>query len=274
MGRSLQRIDSAGDPRVARYCSMKKRTAGGESIFVTEGLLLTKRLLQSRFEVDSLFVSEAFVEQVAPLVRPETPLYVASKQVLQQVVGFPFHRGVLGAGRRGIPLSVDDLLRGIDRRPRTNLIVCPHINQSENLGLIFRSAAAFGVDGILLGPRACDPLSRRCLRLSMGGALRVPFAVLADLPAELQRLKASYGFELVATVLEDDTAEPLCATHWRPRTALLFGNEFEGLSSEYLDLCDRRLTIAMQPGTDSLNVGVAAGIFVYEVTRSGGSQGQ
>ncbi len=269
----MQRIHSVDDPRVAPYRNMKQRTACGEGLFVTEGLMLTHRLLTSRFTVESVFMSQSSIEQVTPLIGPEVPVYVASREVLQQVVGFPFHRGVLGAGRRGRPLSVDDLLPCVEPRSRANLIVCPHVNQPENLGLIFRTAAAFGIEGVLLGSQTSDPLSRRCLRLSMGGALRVPFAVVADLPAELRRLKACWGFELVATAL-DDTAEPLHGAHWHPRTALLFGNEFEGLPTRYLEICDRRLTIAMQPGTDSLNVGVAAGIFVYELTRRGTSQRQ
>lgn len=264
----MHRIDSNDDPRLAPYRDMKARTARGESLFVAEGLLLLERLLKSRFEVESVLVAEPLVSQVAPLIRPKTPIYVASESMLQQIVGFPFHRGVLAAGRRGEPPSLEDLLGGGCNSQRS-LIVCPHVNQSENLGLIFRTAAAFEIDAVLLGPQASDPFSRRCLRLSMGGVLRVPFVVLADLPGDLERLKTLWNFELVATVL-DESAERLCDARWHPRTALLLGNEFEGLPPEYLRLCDRRLTIPMPPGTDSLNVGVAAGIFVYKWKAEGG----
>ncbi len=242
---------------------MKERTARGESIFVAEGLLLTERLLNSRFETVSVFASDCLVSQVEPLVPPEVPFYTASEQLLQQIVGFPFHRGVLALGRRGVPLSLDELLGSIGTGPEIGLLVCPHVNQSENLGLIFRTAAALGIDGIVLGTASADPFSRRCLRLSMGGSLRVPFVVASDPKHELEHLKNEWGFELVATVL-DQQAERLRGASWHPRTALLLGNEFEGLPAELLALCDRRRTIPMQPGTDSLNVGVAAGIFVYE----------
>lgn len=248
---------------------MKERTARGESLFVTEGLLLVERLLKSRFETESVLVAESYAAQMVPLVGLGVPLYVASESVLQQIIGFPFHRGVLAAGRRGQPSTLDDLLP--KSKPELGLIVCPHINQSENLGLIFRTAAAFEIDAILLGPQSSDPLSRRCLRLSMGGALRVPFVVLADLPAKLKYLQTRWGFDIVATVL-DEHAQRLGDARWKPRTALLLGNEFEGLPPEYLELCDRRLTIPMPPGTDSLNVGVATGIFVYQWKREDGAR--
>jgi len=155
-----------------------------------------------------------------------------------------------------------------DARPERSLIVCPQITQAENLGLVFRTAAGFGVDGILLGQQCCDPFSRRCLRLSMGGVLAVPFVRSEDLLLDLNRLKHQWGFDRVATVL-DPRAERLPDAAWGPRTALVFGNEFEGLSGEWLAACDRRVTIPMQPGTDSLNLGVAAGIFVYELKKRG-----
>ncbi|NUQ62286.1 MAG: RNA methyltransferase [Pirellulales bacterium] len=248
---------------MAPYRDLKERTARGESIFVTEGLLLTQRLLTSRFEAESVFVSEPFSADVERLAGPDVPVYVASEKVLQEIVGFPFHRGVLAVGRRGNPLLLDDLLWSVGVQSPLGLIVCPHVNQAENLGLIFRTAAAFGMDGVLLGPQSTDPFSRRCLRLSMGGSLRVPFVVSADLLRDLVRLKDRWKVELVATVV-DARAEPLSHARWQSRTALLVGNEFEGLPSQHLAVCDRRLTIPMQPGTDSLNVGVAAGIFLYE----------
>jgi tRNA G18 (ribose-2'-O)-methylase SpoU len=264
-------IHSIDDPRVAIYRNMKERTLRGENIFVTEGLMLTERLLKSRFAAESLLVSQRWAWQVEPLVPPEVPIYVAPEDLVHELVGFPFHRGVLGAGRRSEPLTLDTMLAAADARTELSLIVCPQVNQAENLGLVFRTAAAFGIDGLLLGEQCCDPFSRRCLRLSMGGVLRVPFVHSHDLLADLDRLKTRWGFERVATVL-DPAAEPLAGAAWKPRTALLFGNEFEGLSTDWLAACDRRVTIPMQPGTDSLNLGVAAGIFVYEMKKGMGGR--
>lgn len=268
----MERIHSIHDPRVAVYRDMKERTLRGENIFVTEGLLLTERLLASRFQTESLLVSERWVWQVQPLVPAEVPMYVAPDYLIQEMVGFPFHRGVLAAGRRGKDLTLEGLLGSADRDSPVSLIVCPHITQAENLGLVFRTAAAFGIDGVVLGPQACDPFSRRSLRLSMGGVLRVPFIRSEDLVIDLDRLGKQWGFDRVATVL-DSHAQRLDGASWKPRTALVFGNEFEGLSPQWLAVCDRSVTIPMQPGTDSLNLGVAAGIFVYELKKNGRTDG-
>ena len=226
-------------------------------------------MLESDYQTESVFVAEELAAQVAPLVGDRTPLYVAALSLLVEIVGFPFHRGVLGCGRRPPSKTLAELMTPIDSSQSLALVVCPEVNDSENLGLIFRTAAGLGVNGVLLGQRCCDPLSRRSLRLSMGGVLGVPFTRPQNLLEDLQMLKSRHGVELLATVL-DDRAEPIGQVRWPPRAGLLLGNEAEGLSDDYLSLCDRRVTIPMRPGTDSLNVGVAAGIFIYEMMRSRG----
>jgi tRNA G18 (ribose-2'-O)-methylase SpoU len=125
-----------------------------------------------------------------------------------------------------------------------------------------------GIDGVLLGHLCCDPFSRRCLRVSMGGLFRVPWAQSADVPADFQSLHRRYGVELAATVL-DPAAEKIDQIGWPLRLGLVFGSEFDGLRHHWLALCQRRVTIPMQAGTDSLNLGVAAGIFLYEAQRRG-----
>jgi tRNA G18 (ribose-2'-O)-methylase SpoU len=132
--------------------------------------------------------------------------------------------------------------------------------------MVFRTAAAFGVDAVLLGPKSCDPLCRRALRVSMGGVLRVPFFRSTDLAADLKLLKQRWSVALAGTVLADE-AELLPQVDWPDRVGLMLGNEFDGLEDQWLAFCDHRATIPMSPGTDSLNLGVAAGIFVYERMR-------
>jgi len=261
-----QRIDSIDDPRVGAYRNLRERTLRGESLFVAEGDLVTRRLLASRYRAESVFVTEKYAEEFSRLVG-DVPLYVADEPTLVEVVGFKFHRGVLGAGRRRPSLTLDALMARTDRSGRLRLVICPEITKPENVGLVFRSSAGFGVDGVILGPRCCDPLSRRSLRVSMGAVLLVPFVCSTDLEADLGRLKASWGVELAAAVL-DDRAERLDEFRWPGRTGLLVGNEYDGLGPTWLPLCDRRVTIPMAPGTDSLNLGVAAGVFLYEMTRA------
>jgi tRNA G18 (ribose-2'-O)-methylase SpoU len=259
----MERIESIDDARVAPYRNLRDRTLRGESIFVTEGELVTLRLLGSRYPAESVFVAEKFAERLEQAVG-DVPLYVGSEKLLREVVGFPFHRGVLGAGRRTGALGLDEMMAGAGMSGRCGLVVCPEVTKPDNLGLIFRSAAAFGVEGVLLGSRCCDPLSRRALRLSMGGVLQMPWVTSNDLPGHLRRLRTEWRFELWATVL-DERADRLDSLCWPDRTALLLGNEFDGLEEPYLSLCDRRVTIPMRPGVDSLNLGVAAGVFLYEM---------
>jgi tRNA G18 (ribose-2'-O)-methylase SpoU len=259
----VERIESLDDPRVAAYRNLRDRTLRGEEIFVTEGPLVTQRLLASRHEAESVLVAERFAEEFEELAAGKAPLYVARTDLLREIVGFPFHQGVLAAGRRPVPARFDDLLRGKEAAAELTLLVCPEITKPENMGLVFRTAAAFGLDGVLLGSRSCDPFSRRSLRVSMGGVLQVPFVKSAEFAADLRRLKEEWHFQLFAAVV-DDRAESLADVRWPPRVGIVLGNEFAGLDDPTLSACDCRVTIPMQSGMDSLNLGTAAAVFAYE----------
>jgi tRNA G18 (ribose-2'-O)-methylase SpoU len=151
-------------------------------------------------------------------------------------------------------------------------VVCPRIDNPENLGAIVRVADVFGTAGVLVGARCPDPLSRRVLRVSMGSALRLPVVSPPDLADELDRLGRDFGFETVAAVAGPD-AWPLDDFRSPARLALLLGSEAHGLEPDWLARCDRRVTIPMAPGVDSLNVAVAAGILLYHATRPGRAGG-
>ncbi len=263
----LEPIASLDDPRIAAYRNLRDRTLRGESLFVAEGRLLARRLLESAYEAESLLVEEPFAEEFERLAGGRVPVYVARKELLLKIVGYPFHRGARRVGRRPPARRLEDLLDALTSRQgsdRLRLVVLPEVTKPENLGLTFRAAAAFGIDAILLGPRSCDPLSRRALRVSMGGVLAVPFVRFKDLKHDLAALKATWGVELSAAVLDKD-APSLAEARWPARAGVVFGNEFHGLEGDVRKLCDRRWTIPMQPSTDSLNLGVAVGIFLYEM---------
>jgi tRNA G18 (ribose-2'-O)-methylase SpoU len=265
--REFESINSMADPRVAAYRNLPDRTLRGEGVFVAEGRLLVERLLRSHFPTDSVLVIKEYAAEFGAVVPVHVPLYVADEALLREIVGFNFHQGALAAGRRTPLPSASDLAESFQTRDRQSLVVLPEVTKPENLGLIVRSAAALGVGGVLLGERCCDPLARRSLRLSMGSVFQVPLARSIDLAADLLLLKQQFGFTLFATVLDPD-AEPLPAVQWPQRTAMLFGNEYDGLAATWLNLCDRRITIPMRPGVDSLNLGVAAGVFLYEMQLS------
>lgn len=265
MTMSANLITSIDDPRVAAYRDLKGRTARGEAMFVTEGRILTRRLLDSRFEVESVLLAEPFrAEFEDPAARRGVPVYLADEKLMRELVGFPFHLGVLGCAKRGRPRPLADLQPRLEQGGPMTLVVCPHTANRENLGSVFRSSGAFGVDGVLLGPDCCDVFSRRCLRCSMGAVLSLPVIQPADLAADLRELRGRWGFELWGAVL-DERAEVLSNLARPPRVALLLGNEFEGLGEQWLALCDRRVTVPMHGRIDSLNVAVAAGVFLYEL---------
>jgi tRNA G18 (ribose-2'-O)-methylase SpoU len=151
---------------------------------------------------------------------------------------------------------------------RATLVVCPRLDNPENLGALIRLCDVFGVAAMLVGPRCPDPLSRRVLRVSMGTALGLPVIASGDLGRDLARLGARWGFTTAATVVDADAdTEPLDAFRRPERLALLFGSESAGLGTEWLARCDHRLTIPMRAGAESLNVAVAAGIFLHHLTH-------
>ncbi len=171
----LEYVASLDDPRIAFFRNLRERTLRGESIFLAEGKIVTERLLQSKYQVDSLLVTEQYAEYFSTRVPAEIPIYVASERLLEQIVGFKYHQGVLAAGRRQPEPTFRQLLEAIGTRDPLRLVVCPEVTKPENLGLIFRSAAAFDLDGVLLGAQACDPFSRRVLRVSMGACFLCPW---------------------------------------------------------------------------------------------------
>ena len=262
----MHHITSLNDPRIASYRNLRERTLRGENLFIAEADLVVRRLIESDYAVESIFTTEEHAKELAALADDDTPVYVADKSLMVDIVGFPFHRGALAVGRRHEPPSLESVMKSLERESRLTFVVCPETTQAENLGMVFRSAAAFGVDAVILGPKSCDPLCRRALRTSMGGVLRMPFVRSTDLLEDLRTLRGRYDVHLAATVLADD-AELLPNVRWPDRVGLMLGNEFSGLSDQWLALCDHKVTIPMAPGTDSLNLGVAAGVFVYERMR-------
>lgn len=274
-------ISSLDDPRVQPYRQLKGSDVmrRGE-LFIAEGNKVVERLLQSDFETVSVLISEKREAEWGPKVPADVPLYVIPQELGALLVGFNFHVGVVACGRRRRSPTLEEVIREaggptFDQQPLTTLhspltlTVCPNCDNPENLGAIIRISRGFGVDAVILGKGCCDPFSRRVLRVSMGAAFRVPIVESRDLAADLARLQNEWRVELAATVL-DPHAEPLHTARRGDRLAILFGNEHAGLSEEWIARCDRRLTIPMTGEADSLNVSVAAGIFLHHFTRGRG----
>jgi tRNA G18 (ribose-2'-O)-methylase SpoU len=258
-------IQSLDDPLLDPYRHLKSTNLTRWSDeFTAEGLLVTTRLLESRFEVLSVLATERREAEIAPLVPAEIPFYVVPQSVAEELVGFDFHTGVLARGRRNLRPTLDEIVTRCGER--ITLAVCPNVNSPDNIGSVIRTCAALGVDALLLSRGCANPFSRRVSRSSMGSVFRVPIVDTFDLASMLNDLKQQHGFELIATVL-DPAGESLPTANRSARTAILFGNEKHGLEPEWIAQCDRRVTIPMESGTDSLNISVAAGIVLHHFTR-------
>jgi tRNA G18 (ribose-2'-O)-methylase SpoU len=251
-------VDSLDDPRLEAYRHMKDKELARDGLrFIAEGEHVVRRLLASGLCTESVLVARRKADAIAPLVPAATPLWVADDDMIERTIGFEFHSGVLACGIRPPSLELDRLL-SLDA---ATVVVCPLITNVQNLGSLIRISAAFGASAMILGERCCDPFFRQSVRVSMGTVFKLPFRRSADLVDDLNRLGRS-GYERVATVLAPD-AQALATARRREKLALLLGGEADGLEKQFIELCDRRCTIPMRHGTDSLNVAVAAGIFLY-----------
>ncbi|MDA1052807.1 MAG: RNA methyltransferase [Planctomycetota bacterium] len=256
-------IHDPGDEQLAVYRDLLSAKASRRcGLFVAEGRLLVDRLVESSFPTHSILVDERRVSLLAG--QPDDRLiYVTSAELIEEIVGYNFHRGILACGHRMPQPAVSDVMQQLPSR--ATVLVCVGIQDPTNLGSILRSAAAFGINAVLLGQQCSDPFSRRVLRVSMGATLKLPLIETDDLATDLNCLGNEFRFERIAAVL--DRAEVLDAAPRSDRIAILIGNEAHGLPDEISAVCERRVTIPMQLGTDSLNAAVASGIMLHHFTR-------
>lgn len=261
-------IDSLDDPRVWAYRNLKDRElAKAGRRFLAEGHHVALRLLASGYACESVLCSDKRLAMVKPHVPEAVDLFVAPARVVDAIVGFEFHSGVLAVGLRPPPEPLDAWMQERTRSDACLLVVCPHTRNCDNLGSIIRNAAAMGADGLLLGEQCTDPFWRRTIRVSMGTIFRLPLRVSDNLASDLAALRARWGVTLVAASLDDD-ALPLQWTSRPPRLALLLGSEDQGLGPDWTGLCDQKVKLAMHHGTDSLNVATAAAVFLYHYTSA------
>jgi tRNA G18 (ribose-2'-O)-methylase SpoU len=253
------------------YVRLRDRDLAGrtDGLFVAEGEVVVRVLAsarQTRFRVRSLLVEQRRVEALRDVLDglgDEVPAYVVAQDVMNDVVGFAIHRGILALGERGAPLAPESLLAGTGAALAIGLV---GLTNHDNVGSVFRNAAAFGARGVLLDAATCDPLYRKSIRVSVGGALVVPFARCASEEAMLDTIERA-GWEALSLSArgEELLDEVVDAPPLRGRV-LLMGTEGEGLPAHVLART-RRVRIDMTPALDSLNVAVASGIALYEATR-------
>lgn len=267
-------LDDPNDPRLADYVALtdvelRRRVEGDRGVFIVEGALAIERLVQSSYAVRSVLTNRRAFERLRDVLADvDAPVYVVADDVMRATVGFDLHRGAVASAVRPPERDVDELLGG-----GTRLLVLEGVNDHENLGALFRNAAAFGVDGVLLDPTCADPLYRRSVRVSLGHVLHVPFARAKAWSDAIDRLHDAGWTTIALTPSGDVTIDEVAAqlrqdqrASFAPaaaRVALLLGAEGPGLTDVAMRAAHHRVRIPISPGVDSLNVATAAAVALY-----------
>lgn len=259
-------IDDPDDPRLHDYTGLtdvdlRRRREPAEGLFIAEGEKVIRRARQAGYRMRSMLLSAKWVDAMRDVIDEEAaPVYAVSPELAERVTGYHVHRGALASMQRKPLPDAGTLLAGARR-----VAVLESVNDHTNIGAIFRSAAALGMDAVLLSPDCADPLYRRSVKVSMGAVFSVPYARAESWPHGLDAVREA-GFALLALTPDPKaTAMDDAAPHRRERVALMLGAEGEGLSRQALMAADEWVRIPMAHGVDSLNVGAAAAVAFYAV---------
>jgi tRNA G18 (ribose-2'-O)-methylase SpoU len=261
---AILRIHDPLDPRIAPFRDVRERDlAGRNGGFIAEGEVVLNVLARSRLHrARSLLIADKRLEKLLPLIDAfdeDVTVYVAGQAVMDAIAGFHIHRGILAYGDRAAPLTPEALLAGA--APDALVVVLFGIANHDNIGGVFRNAAAFGAAGVLLDPTCCDPLYRKAIRVSVGAALSLPFARLAPGEDAIELLGGG-GFTPLA--LSPSGRTPLKALACPARPAVLLGAEGPGLPANILARAET-IAIPMAGAFDSLNVATTSGIVLHHL---------
>ena len=287
----VEKITSLDQPELAPYRTMR-RSAEHETqgIFIAEGEKVVRRLLESRFETLSVLLPEKHLDAFRPLLeaRPENlTVHLADKVLLESLIGFSFYQGVLAVGKIPPPGTLADILKKTDR-PQL-FVAIDEVSNAENIGALARNCVAFGVSGLIVGETSSSPFLRRAVRNSMGAVFQLPVVELKHLRgphdstserhdrditpamknpplAETLRGLRAHGIRCIAAHPRAD-GKTLSQADFSGDCCIVFGSEGNGISKNVLDSCDEAVAIPMSPLVDSLNVGAAAAVFLYEAQR-------
>ncbi len=259
-------ITDPDDPRIGVYRQVRERDlVGRRGEFIAEGEVVLRVLLgaRGRCRAASLLIADRRLDALGQMIEglaPEVPVYAASQAVMDAIVGFHIHRGIMAHGLVPPDPGAEALLQGLG--PRALVLVLFGIGNHDNMGGLFRNAAAFGVDAVLLDPTCCEPLYRKAIRVSVGAALKVPFARLA---ADEDPLELLARADFTALALSPSGSEPVAGLQRPARAAVLLGAEGPGLPEALLRRT-RTVAIPMATGWDSLNVAASSAIILHELT--------
>lgn len=264
----LRKIDDLDAPELKAYRTLRRPEEHlREGYFIAEGEKVAVRLFKSGLEVVSILLTPAWFEAHRSLIdrlRPAPEVFVADRDLVESIVGFPLHQGIMALGRVPRPMTTEEIL-STAARPWL-LVALDGLANAENVGVLVRNAVAFGSTAIATGETSSSPYLRRAVRNSMGNVFRIPVLHPASLAAWLEDLRDDHSIRIIAADA-DANATPLPACDLSGDVCLVFGSEGMGLRPEVLARCHDRAVIPMQPGVDSLNVASASAVAFYEVAR-------
>jgi tRNA G18 (ribose-2'-O)-methylase SpoU len=263
---AVERIDRADDARISAYRDVRDgQLVRARGLFVAEGRLIVRRVVEDkRYRLHSLLVNDAALRDLASVsatIEPHVPIFACNTDDLAGIAGYHVHRGCLALVERPPATPIEEVLASAG-----TIVVLEGVSNADNVGSVFRNAAAFGAGGVLLSPTCCDPLYRKAIRTSMGAVLCVPFARAGgeDWPAALTRIRAA-GFTLVALTPREpsETLDAFAARAHASRIALMAGTEGAGLTPAVEAAADERVRIPISDRVDSLNLATAVGIALH-----------
>jgi tRNA G18 (ribose-2'-O)-methylase SpoU len=259
-------VEEPGDPRLADYLSLRdvqlrKLVEADNGLFLAEGEKVVRRAVAAGYRVRSFMMTKRWLSGLADCLAaaPEAPCFVVTDEVAEAATGFHVHRGALASLERR-PLPTLEAVIGPARR----IVVLEDIVDHTNVGAVFRSAAALGMDAVVLSPRCADPLYRRSIKVAMGAVFSIPWTRMDDWYDAVGLLSGA-GFTTVALTPDSDAVpiRDFARMQRGEKVAVIVGSEGPGLSPRWLSTADVRVRIEMAPGVDSLNVGAAAAIAFF-----------
>ncbi len=273
----IQEVTSLNLPELQPYRTLRRPIEHiRDGIFVAEGEKVVRRLLSSDLTIVSMLMTPQWYKQlfntehlsfITPSLQLSTiqqqTIFLAEKFLLESIVGFNLHQGIMAVANVPEARTLEETITGITQ-PHL-LIALDGLVNSENVGVIVRNCAAFGVDGIIVGETSSSPYLRRAVRNSMGAVFGLPVVHSSNLVESLSMIKKNYSTKIIAANLGEDNS--IHTTDLSGNICIVLGNEGEGISKSVLNACDMSVTIPMMNGTDSLNVASASAVFLYEARK-------
>lgn len=261
----IQHIDSLNLPELEPYRTLRRPVDHHrQGLFIAEGEKVVRRLLESDLAVRSVLLTPEWFEIYKPLLQTRpVDVYLAPKDQVETIVGFSLHQGIMGLGQVPPERPLAEVLAS---NPRPHLLVAiDGLTNSENVGIVVRNCAAFGAHALVVGETSSSPYLRRAVRNSMGAVFRLPVIHSASLVGSLSELRSKFGMRILAA--HPGGSRHLPNTDLQSDCCLVLGSEGEGISDAVLNHCDATLSVKMENGVDSLNVGSASAVFLFEVVR-------